>query len=278
MDAKNRPLWAPNWSKKEAFQELFAKADGVILTDFSATRRVSPELEKAILEFRGTKIIIDHHEGKKLPCDLKIIDPEKASTCELVYEIIVHNQWENLMDKDLASLIYTGIVTDTGSFKFNTTTARTHTIVAALFSYDIEPANIQSQLFDNVSLIKYQLLGSALKNLEIIEEFKVGVFYIQKEDLKTAKKGDTDGLINQILSIENIEMAVGLFDYPDQDEIKMSFRSLGDIAVNKLAEKHFMGGGHKKAAGGFSDKTIRETIVALKNSLPSLFENKPQVA
>lgn len=258
--------------QKEACIELISKADGIILTDFSATRRVSEDLEQAILGFKEKRLIIDHHEGKKLPHDLAIVDILKPSTCELVYEIIENNGWTNLIDQELATLLYTGMVTDTGSFKFASTTARTHEIAALLYHHDIDHAGIQSRLFDNVSLIKYTLLGHALQHLDIEKKYGVGIFYLQKEELEPAQKGDTDGLINQILSIEGVQMAVALFDYPDQEGIKMSFRSLGDIAVNKLAEKHFMGGGHKNAAGGFSNKTISETVLALKNSLPSFFE------
>ena len=154
------------------------------------------------------------------------------------------------LDKDIATCLYTGIVTDTGSFKYPNVTKKTHEIISALLHFNINHSFIHQQLFDSQNQSRLLLLKRALETLKLFKHQKTALTFLTAEDLLNAdyKKGDTEGFVNMPLSLNDIIFSAFFIEF--KDGIKMSFRSQGDFDVNVFAKKYFNGGGHKNAAGG----------------------------
>ncbi|HEY0091513.1 MAG TPA: DHHA1 domain-containing protein, partial [Flavobacterium sp.] len=169
---------------------------------------------------------------------------------------------EALIDKTIATCIYTGIVTDSGSFRFPSTTATTHRIVANLIDIGIENGEIHSDLFDNNSFESLQLLGKALQNMRLLSEHQTSYITLSQHELDSHNyvKGDTEGIVNYGLSIKGIIFTAIFIEHAEESLIKISFRSKGDFDVNKFAREHFNGGGHINAAGGKSMLSMEETV------------------
>jgi len=176
------------------------------------------------------------------------------------------------IDTTIATCLYTGITTDSGSFRFPSTTSRTHRIVADLIDKGINNSNIHRELFDNNSFQSLQLLGRALQNMKVFPEYKIAFTHLsQKElDLFEYQKGDTEGIVNYGLSIKGIHLAVIFIEHNDENIVKISFRSQGSFDVNQLARTHFHGGGHINAAGGKSYESLNKTIKKFELLMPTL--------
>ena len=243
----------------------FDQAEVVFCLDFSGLRRVG-KMENILDNSRSRKIIVDHHPNPEDFADFIIWDTNAAATAELIYEMIVAMDGREVVSKDIASCLYAGIMTDTGSFRHSSTTPKVHRIAAELMECGANSARISHAIYDTHSLNRLRFLGYALKELlEVNEEMNVAHFAITQKVFKEhqLKKGDTEGLVNYALSIEGIVVAA-LFKEVD-DEIKISFRSFGEIEVNKFAEKYFEGGGHKNAAGGHSRGTLNSTVAKFED-------------
>ena len=167
-----------------------------------------------------------------------------------------------LIDKTIATCLYTGILTDSGGFKFPKTTGNTHRIVAEFIELGVENTVIPTLLFDNSSYNRLQLLGRALQNLKVIADKKTAYITLSQKELDAFgyEKGDTEGIVNYGLSIKGIHFAAIFIEHTDEKIIKISFRSQGDFDVNLFARAHFNGGGHMNAAGGKSNETLEKTI------------------
>ena len=174
--------------------------------------------------------------------------------------------WKNLINKEVAECLYTGIMTDTGSFKYSSTTERTHHIIAELIGKGAENSKIHDLVYDNFSENRVKLLGYCLNHkLQIFKENKAAIISLMAEELErfNFQKGDTEGVVNYALGIEGIMFAV--FIAEKEGIVKLSLRSKGDFKVNEIAKKYFNGGGHMNAAGGISDVSVEETIEKLKD-------------
>jgi phosphoesterase RecJ-like protein len=196
-----------------------------------------------------------------------------CSTCELIYDFIELMGDKKLIKKDIANCLYTGIMTDTGSFRFPSTTAKTHRIIAELINAGAENSEIHSRIYDDNTEDKLRLLGFCLaEKLTVLKEYGTAFFSLRDDELKrfNYKKGDTEGIVNYALSIEGIRFSA--FFVERDNEIKTSFRSKGDFNVNLFARKHFNGGGHANAAGGMSETTLDETIIKFISLLPDYKE------
>jgi bifunctional oligoribonuclease and PAP phosphatase NrnA len=161
----------------------------------------------------------------------------------------------------IAECLYAGIMTDTGSFKFPSTSSKIHRIIAQLIDIGADVNKVSRNIYDNNSVNRLRFIGYALaEKLTIVDGMNVAYFVITSEehDRFDLKSGDTEGLVNYALSIKGINVAAIIME--KDNEVKMSFRSVGDFAVNDFAAKHFEGGGHKNAAGGHSDKGLKETL------------------
>jgi phosphoesterase RecJ-like protein len=218
---------------------------------------LGPFVEKS----NALKIMIDHHEHPGDYASITFSDATKGSTCEMVYELISHLDHDQI-DEAIASCLYTGIMTDTGSFRFPSTTARTHQVVSKLIEKGAQPHLINQKIYDTNSINRLRLLGTALKNLKKIDSTPVVYITLSQKELNQNKfkKGDTEGFVNYGLSLEGILLAVIMIENEVEKIIKMSFRSKGSFDVNKFAKKYFNGGGHINAAGGVSNLTLDQTV------------------
>jgi len=255
---------------KENAQKAIKNADLIFTLDFNHLSRVGEELQNELDIVEKPFVIIDHHQEPDTYAEVSISHPEYGSTAELVYECIDRLKATDLIDKDIASCLYLGIMTDTGSFKFPSTTARTHQIAAELIEKGAVAHQIQQQTFDANSYSRLKLLGQAMQNLEYLEEFGVAYIQLSQKELDDNhfRKGDTEGFVNYGLSIKNVVLAAIFKEDHQQNIIKISFRSKGNFDVNQFARQHFEGGGHKNAAGGKSELSLDATIKKFVSLLP----------
>ena len=256
-------------NKNEA-SEILAAADYVFCLDFNILHRTK-HLEPIIRDSKALKILIDHHQQPDIPSfAYGISDVKMSSTCEMVYDFIVQSGHSNLINIDIATCLYTGLMTDTGSFRFPSTTASVHKIVAHLKELGLQHAKIHENIYDNSTEGRLKFMGNAFLNrMIVLPEFKTAIMAIPKTDIYKfdLKTGDTEGLVNYLLSIEGIKFAAIVIDR--EEERKWSFRSKGNFDVNIFARTHFEGGGHANAAGGRSSKSVDETL----NDFKTIIEN-----
>lgn len=247
-------------AEPEKVNQLIAKADAVFTLDFNSFKRLE-KLGEIVEASTATKVLIDHHQQPDQFAQIVFHDVKACSTCELVYDIIVALGGKKLIDKNIASCLYTGLMTDTGSFRFSSVTARTHLILADLLVKGAIPYKIHEAVYDTYAANRLKLLGHALsQKMVVMPEKKLAFITLDHDELKhfDYQKGDTEGLVNYPLSINGIQFS-GFFVEMD-GKIKISFRSKGKFDVNQFARMHFNGGGHINAAGGKSDLNLNETI------------------
>lgn len=244
---------------------LVNDADIIFCLDFNSMHRTK-KMETLLLGAKGVKALIDHHEQPmEEHFDYGISNITKSSTCEMIYDFIVNSPFADKLDLDMAACIYTGIMTDTGSFRFSITSDQTHKAVAHLKELGLEHSIIHENIYDNFLENRLRFIGNALlKRLEVMYEYNTAVMAIPKHDLLKyqIQTGDTEGLVNYLLTIEGIKLGALLIDRAE--ERKWSFRSKGDFDVNELARNHFEGGGHKNAAGGRSSESFETNIIKFK--------------
>ena len=245
---KNDELIINYSNSKNESQEKIKNASLIFCLDFNNLNRIN-ELGDYISESKAKKVLIDHHLDPIDFYDFKIHDVKASATAELVYNFLIELD-SNAVDKDISEALYTGILTDTGSFKFSMS-PKVHKIVSDLMIRGVDIGFINNKIYDSNSLDKLKLIGYALsEKLEVISDGNAAYIVLSRKDLKdhNFKKGDTEGLVNYALSISNVNMAVLIIE--TKERIKFSFRSIGQFSVNEFAKKYFNGGGHKNAAGG----------------------------
>jgi bifunctional oligoribonuclease and PAP phosphatase NrnA len=249
---------------------LIKKADIIFTLDFNAFHRTG-NMEPVLEQSKAIKILIDHHQEPHDYAEFIFSDVTMSSTCEMVYHFIDMLGDTNLIDSNIANCLYLGIMTDTGSFRFPCTTSTTHRIIANLIEKGADSAYIHNQVYDTNSYERLQLLGCALNNLKVIPELRTAYISLSQDELNTYnyKKGDTEGVVNYGLSLENIIFAAIFIEDKQEGIIKISLRSKGNFSVNDFSRAHFNGGGHINAAGGRSDLSLNDTIKNFISILPS---------
>ena len=259
---------------KENIAQMIYDADLIFTLDFNALHRTG-EMEQVLNKVTAPFVMIDHHQKPEDYAQYQFSDTKYGSTCEMVYHFIVSLGMENLIDKTIATCIYTGIVTDSGSFKFPSTTSTTHRVVANLIDKGIENAAIHNALYDENSYNRLQLLGQALKNMKILFDKKTSFITLSQKELdqNNYEKGDTEGIVNYGLSIKGIIFTAIFIEHRDENIIKISFRSQGSFDVNQFARTHFNGGGHINAAGGKSNLSLNETVAKFEEILSKTIVN-----
>lgn len=255
-------------AKAKVAKTAVAKANIIFCLDFNSLKRINA-LGDEVAKSKAVKCMIDHHLQPDDFADYMLHNIKACSTCELIYDFIELMGDKKLINKDISNCLYTGIMTDTGSFRFPSTTSKTHRIIADLIDAGAENSTIHNRIYDDNTEDKLRLLGYCLaEKLTVLKEFGTAFFSLRSDELKhfNYKKGDTEGIVNYALSIEGIRFAA--FFVERDGEIKTSFRSKGDFNVNLFARKHFSGGGHANAAGGMSEITLDETIIKFVSLLP----------
>ena len=193
-----------------------------------------------------------------------------CSTSEMVFHFMEKLKGIQLLNKKIATQLYVGIMTDTGSFRFSTTTAATHRVIANLIEAGAENACIHQNVYDTNSPDRLKLLGTALNNIVILPQFRTAYITISQNELNNNnfKKGDTEGFVNYALSISGVIFAIIFIENKKEDIVKISLRSKGGFSVNEFSRNHYNGGGHINAAGGRSLKKLPETIEEFISILP----------
>ncbi len=260
-------------SERKKTETYIEKSDLIFTLDFNSVSRIE-ELGKVIVKNPCIKIMIDHHQQPENYAQLYYHDVEASSTCELIYEFISLLKGKNLINTKIATCIYTGILTDTGGFRFPSTSSKTHKIAADLIEKGINHSDIYNAVHDDNTENRLKLLGFCLsEKMQVFPQFHAALISLtQKEQDKfNFERGDTEGVVNYPLSIRGIKLSA--FFAERDGIIKISFRSKGKFDVNVFARKYFSGGGHKNAAGGKSTEKMEDVIKRFKQLLP---DNTPQ--
>ncbi|MFG6686433.1 bifunctional oligoribonuclease/PAP phosphatase NrnA [Mariniflexile sp. HNIBRBA6329] len=249
---------------------LINDADIIFTLDFNALHRTG-NMEPVLAASKAIKIMIDHHQAPDDYATYVFSDVSMSSTCEMVYHFIDMLGDLNIIDTNMATCIYAGIMTDTGSFRFSSTTSKTHRVVADLIDKGANNSEIHNNIYDSNSYKSLQLLGCALTNLNVIPESRTAYITLSQEELNRYdyKKGDTEGIVNYGLSLENIVLAAIFIEDKQEGIIKISLRSKGNFSVNDMSRTHFEGGGHTNAAGGKSYLSLKDTVEKFISILPS---------
>ena len=244
---------------KENCENIINNGDVIFTLDFNSLGRAR-NLSSLISKSSATTIMIDHHENPDNYADITISNSKMSSTCEMVYDFICSID-KSKIDNKIATCIYTGIVADTGSFRFPSTTSKTLKVGSELINHGVNVTEIFEKLHNNFQFKRLKLLGSAINNFKKIEGLPVVYTSITDNDQKVNdfKKGDSEGFVNFGLSVADILCSVLFIEKKDEGLIKISFRSKGDFKVNIFASKYFNGGGHEHASGGISRLSLKET-------------------
>lgn len=262
---------------KALADQLIIQADLIFCLDFNGLARTH-DMQTILQSSTAKKIMIDHHLDPSGFDDFRHWNTDAAATALLIYDFIV-----NMMDDrasitpEIATCIYTGIMTDTGSFRFQSTTAEVHLTVADLILLGAKNAAIHDLVYNSSSENKLKFLGFCLLNrLVVLPDYNTAYFAITKEDLNRFNivTGDTEGLVNYALSISGIRLAALIIDRTTQ--IKLSLRSTGTFPANEICAKYFNGGGHRNAAGGHDNQPLADVVTKFKSILPIYQERLTQ--
>lgn len=250
-------------------EQRIADSSLIFTLDFNNLLRAKPLtsfLQKALATF----VMIDHHQQPDTYATITYSDEKASSTCELIYNTIVSLGSQEAINQTIATCLYTGIMTDTGGFRFSMTSPQTHRVAAVLLEKGANCAQIASEVLDSYSIDRLQLLGTVLDGLTYLKEYKTAYMSVSSKILKqfNFRKGDTEGFVNYGLRIKEAELAVIFIENEEDNLIKISFRSKTTLDVNLLARTYFNGGGHINAAGGSMSISLEDTIAYFLEVLP----------
>ncbi len=256
-----------NYEKQEEEAIEFLKTAEVVFTiDFNDLSRVG-KMEEILQDLQVPFVMIDHHQSPADYATVMYSDPAMSSTCEMVFHTIDALGGKGQITPQIADCLYAGILTDTGSFKYASTSSETHRVAALLIDKGARSTEIHRLIFDTNTPDRLHLLGCALNNMVILPEYSTAYITLSQEELDRHqfKKGDTEGFVNYGLTLAGIRLAVIFIENKDEGIIKISFRSVGDFSVNEFARSYFDGGGHTNAAGGRSDRSLEETVTYFRS-------------
>ena len=267
--------WLPNNSdvivyteKPEESAALVADAAMIFCLDFNSLSRIN-ELGELVRSSAALKLMIDHHLEPEDFDDYRHWNINACAAAQLVYDFILNELGDaERMNKDIATCLYTGIMTDSGSFRFASATSSVYRIAADLIDAGAEHWRIHQLVYDNATENRLRFLGHCVSNkLEVLREFNTAIISVTKEELNAFEivTGDTEGIVNYALSINGIKLAAFIIERTDK--VKLSLRSTGDFPANEICKKFFSGGGHRNAAGGVSEKSLDETVGQFKSIL-----------
>lgn len=258
--------------EKEKADEIIKKTELIIALDFNVLKRIG-DMAFCVADAPARKVLVDHHIDPGSFADIVISYPEMTSTAEMVFRLICRMGYFTDMTKECAECIFVGLMTDTGSFSFNSNQSEIYSIVSELIKKGVDKDEIHRRVYDNYSESRFRLMGYMLTNkMKIYPEYGAALMCLTKEELDryNYKPGDAEGFVNMPLSIKGI-IFTALFK-EDEEKIRMSFRSQGDVPVNEFAAEYFTGGGHKNAAGGQLYVSMDEAVRIFEEKLPTLAE------
>ena len=254
---------------KEYADKLINEADVLCCLDFNVLSRID-EMEEVVRNTSARKMMVDHHLYPGDFCRITISHPEISSTSELVFRLIC--QLGNFSDitKEGAECIYTGMMTDTGGFTYNSNDREIYYIISELLSKGIDKDEIYRKVFNTHSEGRLRLMGYVLYDkMQVFPEFNSALIWLDASEQKRFqyKKGDTEGFVNIPLSIKDVRFSVFLREDTEKKMIKVSLRSVGTFPCNKVAAEFFNGGGHLNASGGEFYGPMEEAINLFKQAL-----------
>lgn len=255
-------------------EQLIRDADVIFCLDFNEPKRIE-KLAPAVLAAEGRKVMIDHHLNPSDFCRVTMSYPQMSSTSEMIFRFICRMGQFDLLTKEAAECIYTGMMTDTGSFTYNSNQPEIYTIVSELIKKGIDKDRIYRQVNQVYSESRLRLMGYVLyEKMKIYPEQCAALITLSNEELKRFHyvTGDTEGFVNLPLSIEGVLFSV--FIREDSDYIKVSLRSVGDFPCNTFASEYFKGGGHKNASGGEFYGSLSDAVAVFEKGLEESNPNK----
>jgi phosphoesterase RecJ-like protein len=254
-------------SDQDRTREIIEKANFVFCLDFNSMDRID-KVGEQILALKAPIVMIDHHLEPESFANFILSDPTASSTSELIFDFIHQLSYQEHLDTTIGECIFTGILTDTGAFKY-ATSPKLFRIVAALLELGVDDFALQDMIFNSLNEKHLRLLGHCLYNrMEILPEYQTGIITLTKEDYAAfdIQRGDTEGIVNYILKLQGIKFAAFITEQPTI--VKISLRSRGNFSVQEIAQKHFKGGGHRNAAGGASFIGLKATMRKFRELLP----------
>lgn len=258
--------------------ESIAAAELIFCLDLNTTKRMSEGVEKLVLKSRAKRVLIDHHPDPENFTDVEISYPEISSTSEMVFRLICRLGHFEMIDINIAEAIYTGMMTDTGNFTYNSNNAEIYSIISELLNIGINKDLIFSRVNGSHKADRMRLFGYALASkMKIYEGYHAALIALTKEEMAqfNYEPGDTEGFVNQPLNIEGIKFSC--FFREENNRVKISLRSKGGFDVNVVCRKYFNGGGHKNASGGELFCSVEEAINLFESILPE-YENELEKA
>ena len=265
-------------AQQDESNAIIEKADLIFTLDFNAFHRAGHQMAEVLENTTCIKIMIDHHQQPDDYAKFMYSDVKMSSTCEMVYNFIEMLDDTDKINATIATCLYIGIMTDTGSFRFPATTSRTHEVIGSLIDKGAENSKIHNNIYDTNSYSRLQLLGRALQNMKVISELRTAYTTLSQAELDefNFKKGDTEGFVNYALSLKDIIFAAIFIESKQDQIIKISLRSKGEFSVNEFSRAHFHGGGHTNAAGGRSEDDMATTINKFISILPKYKQDLSQ--
>ncbi|HEY5591749.1 MAG TPA: DHH family phosphoesterase [Paludibacter sp.] len=268
--------WMPGAEKvliyendKEQADAIFASSELIFTLDFNTASRMG-KMADAVLASPADKILVDHHLHPDTFAKISVSYPEISSTSELIFRLICRMGDFSKINLACAECIYTGMMTDTGGFTYNSNHQEIYIIISELIKLGVDKDDIYRKVFNTYSAERLRLMGFCLfQKMKVFPEYHSAIIAISKKELDQFNfiNGDAEGFVNIPLSIEGVEFSVFLRE--DTDKIKISLRSQGTFPANKVAADLFNGGGHLNAAGGESYLTLAETLKKLEEALPN---------
>lgn len=253
--------------RTEESREVLKQKNLFIFLDFNSLSRID-KMGDFVRDLPGARIMIDHHLYPDPMADYMFSETASSSTCELVYRFITGLGDQQLINPTVAKCLYTGIVTDTGSFR-HATNSNIFRITADLIDRGLDDTGVQDMIYNSQKEKHLRLLGHCLYNrMEYWPDYRTALIWLSKKDYEqfNIQRGDTEGIVNYLLSIKDVKLAVFIHNQPTV--VKLSLRSKGDFDVQEICRTHFNGGGHKNAAGAYSHDSLRATIEKFKGLLP----------
>lgn len=258
-------------SESKACLGVLKEAELIFCLDFNHLSRIK-QLEAPVRNAVQPRILIDHHlQPEPEVFYAGTSDPDKSSTCEMIYDFIIQTGDKELINDDIARCLYTGTMTDTGSFRFPATNANVHEMIAFFKSRGLQHSRIHEDVYDSWTENRMRFIGYAMyQKMEVVYQGKLSIMALTEEEIKPFNllAGDTEGLVNMPLGIQSVKVSVLLTQ--KNGIIKLSFRSKGQIDVSTFSRQHFNGGGHFNAAGGSSEESMEATLTKLKSLITNI--------
>ncbi|MDL2312952.1 bifunctional oligoribonuclease/PAP phosphatase NrnA [Bacteroidales bacterium OttesenSCG-928-B11] len=267
MPASGQIIVAEN--DKDKAKKVVKEADMLFITDMNAPHRSGKILENAIIKSDAFKVLIDHHLAPDIEVDVMLSTVKTSSSCELVYRLLFdYLKEKNALSLEIATCLYVGIITDTGSLTYSCNDPKTYAILNKLIKKGVDGEDTHRKIYDNYAESRIHLLGLSLQRMRILNEYATAYIYLSSQDLKDNdyKMGDTEGFVNYGLTIKTVQFAAIFIQRGEK--VRISFRSKGNFDVNQFARKHFNGGGHRNAAAAYHNDTLENTKAYFESILP----------